>query len=503
MSLNLKIPHFGKILPISLMLSVMLGIAIPILDLKLGLLLGLLILTFTYFLLALLLPDCDPPPQRLLIWMLLLTIAFLFLWPRYAYIPVHALPTKNPQRMFHALVIVLSVFFFCTSKELRKRVTLRLASGKVIAILIFSFFILQFFSSLFSDKPLLSFYVFSIEIFEYLSIFFLALIILRDDDDIEAMISVLLWVTFFVCCIGLIEAVMKKNPFEPLLVVDDTNPQNLAEILGTHLRRGQYRIKSTFSHPLLFAEFVTSMLPLMVYRFAHGGATAKFMMSGLLFMILPVIYFTHSRSALVVMVILGLLLSAFFVVRSIKYKNFDFSTAFSWLMVPAILGGVFLAYSILSTLSHGTSTDERTSSIARLAMLGKGIPLVEAQPVIGYGVGMGAYTLGFVGEGGIITLDNYYLLLALDSGLLALMVFCLMLSWAAKQLITALKFPQRNYSTRLAALALCITGIAIFQAILGTTHNFPLMFLLFAAMIVALEISKSDCICKSYLLNQK
>jgi hypothetical protein len=492
MRLNLKIPRIGLVLPFFLTLAVMLGIAIPVLDLKLGALFGLLILTFTYLLLALLLPDRDPPPQRLLMWMLLLTTAFLFLWPRYAYIPIHALPTKNPQRIFHAVIIALSVFFFCTSKVLRERIALRFSSGKVIVLLIISFFIWQFISTIFSNIPLLSMYVFGIQIFEYLSMFLLALMILRDNDDIEAMISALLWVTFLICCIGLIEAVMKKNLFEPLLVIDNTVQTNVGEILGTHLREGMYRIKATFAHPLLFAEFVTSMLPLIAYRFAYGGAKAKLMMSGLVLMILPVLYFTHSRSAWAVMAILGIIFAAFFVVRSSKYKKFNYSTVISLLLVPALIGGAISAYMILLTLSHGTTAEERISSMARVIMLEKGIPLIEAQPVVGYGVGLGGYTLGFVGEGGMLTLDNYYLLLALDSGLLALMIFCLMLVWTGKKLITALTLQQRNYSTRLAALALSVIGIAIFQTILGTTHNFPLLFLLLATMIVVLEISNSE-----------
>jgi hypothetical protein len=231
---------------------------------------------------------------------------------------------------------------------------------------------------------------------------------------------------------------------------------------------------------------------LIAYRFAYGGAKAKLMMSGLVLMILPVLYFTHSRSAWAVMAILGIIFAAFFVVRSSKYKKFNYSTVISLLLVPALIGGAISAYMILLTLSHGTTAEERISSMARVIMLEKGIPLIEAQPVVGYGVGLGGYTLGFVGEGGMLTLDNYYLLLALDSGLLALMIFCLMLVWTGKKLITALTLQQRNYSTRLAALALSVIGIAIFQTILGTTHNFPLLFLLLATMIVVLEISNSE-----------
>jgi len=250
------------------------------------------------------------------------------------------------------------------------------------------------------------------------------------------------------------------------------------------VRDSQYRVKATFHHPLLLAEYLVCMLPLLFYRFGRARVLERAALAVLLAMIVWVIFKAQSRSAIVTALLVTLAFAGVFLARSFARKRLDARTVLSLLAIPLLLVFLAAAYAYVFELAVGRSRAEYASSIARLAMLAQGIPLLLAKPVFGYGIGNGPLTLGFLSERGKITLDNYYLSLTLDSGIPALVLLLALMVWAVNRGLRSVFAKDRGNAYMGAALSISVLAFAVMKSILATEHNFPLFFILLGALLV-------------------
>lgn len=442
------------------------------------------IFAILFVLIALLWPDAAQTRYRWLLGGVGVSIGLLFLWPKYAYIPLDALPTKNPQRMFFLAFLAYFLFALSTSRSLRDQFVARVRGAPVLMSLIALFFAWRLLSSLASSSPLDSLYAGLIEMFEFLTPFLLVVTILRDRRDLDYLLLVLLVTATLVCLLAIAESMLKRNLFEPLIVVDTSRPEFFREALVAKLRDQQYRVKASFHHPLLLAEFLVCMLPLIFYRIGKSAIAERTLLLVLLAMILWSIYAAVSRSAIVAGLVAAIAYSGVFFVRTFARRRLDARTVFSVLAVPVFFLLAAGAYSYVLELAIGRSTAEQASSLARLVMLKYGIPQVLDSPILGHGVGFGPLILGYIGETGQVTLDNYYLSLALDSGLPALLLLSAIVGWAALRGARALGAADSDEAYLYAALSIAAIAFAMIKSILATEHNFPLFFILIGALVV-------------------
>ena len=138
------------------------------------------------------------------------------------------------------------------------------------------------------------------------------------------------------------------------------------------------------------------------------------------------------------------------------------------------------AKSIGEKLISGRTAKEAGSSSIRLLQMELGIPLIVDRPIIGYGPGEAAEVLGLKAK----TIDNYYLSLAIESGLPELVLFILILLYFLRY---AWKLHNKLPPTQ-SALAIAIfwsiAGNALFLTVLSLEQVMPLMFLIFSMLIV-------------------
>ena len=136
------------------------------------------------------------------------------------------------------------------------------------------------------------------------------------------------------------------------------------------------------------------------------------------------IFRTGSRLGMVGLLLTGLIyLLAWSVLRWRDYKDSIFG--------PAIV----IAYPLLFALGIGASFAigrirntiwgngaQAASNMARQVQIEMGLPKILSHP-FGYGFGRGGYELGFYSPGGKLTIDNYYLSVALDIGIIGFLVY--------------------------------------------------------------------------------
>jgi hypothetical protein len=460
------------------------GFSISALPIGVSLRITVFLLAILAVLLIPLLPDSDPPRYGVLVAFISISMALFLLWPRYAYLPYGALPTKSPQRAFHAMAIALWLFSLGTSKELRSGLLYRIQKAPLIFAGVFGFFFWRILTCFTSFDPLFSAYTESIELFEYLSSFVLAVTFLRDEKDVERFISVLITVAFLVCCLGLLESFRQKNLFEPLIKVDRDSAAFFNEVLSDKLRGGKYRVKASFDHPLLLAEYLVAMIPLIAYRFFFSKALTKVALILLSAMLAVVVYKTQSRSAIATGIVLMFAYVSLLMMRSFFRNKLDMTAVAILCLIPGLVAIVIYSFDYMQSLVVGRSAQEAASSAARVLMITRGVPLVGDSPIFGYGTGLGAFKLGFIGEGGLITLDNYYLSIALDSGIPALLIYASLLLWGCIHAFQIIRDDERQRAFRRASLGLVVFSFVLFKSILGTPHNSPLLFFVLGTLVV-------------------
>jgi O-antigen ligase len=74
----------------------------------------------------------------------------------------------------------------------------------------------------------------------------------------------------------------------------------------------------------------------------------------------------------------------------------------------------------LKNIAAGTTQETRGSASVRMDMLYAGLHKIDSAMLMGHGVGEATNVVTFVGTAGVRTLDNYYLVMALESGLIGL-----------------------------------------------------------------------------------
>lgn len=147
------------------------------------------------------------------------------------------------------------------------------------------------------------------------------------------------------------------------------------------------------------------------------------------------------------------------------------------LAIPFAVLVFVLAPYVVDVVSGGTFM-ERLSTATRLLMIERGLPVILDNPIFGIGPGAAAHALGIYNSQGLPICDNYYLQIAMESGLPALLFF---ISFWFLVLPKALKFvlfgrPQENLVLAFGVLV-GVVGILVFKLIMAETQNFDFLFL--------------------------
>jgi len=168
----------------------------------------------------------------------------------------------------------------------------------------------------------------------------------------------------------------------------------------------------------------------------------------------------------VLLVFFGLLL-----VRSVtNSKKSAWPLVGTLLAVPLIAAVVLVSLAGVSESVQGSSAAEASSTNSRQLMLVAGWDLLQDSIAFGFGPGVGAAHLDFRSGNGVVTLDNYLLILALDSGLIATVLFALIVLVVIYKNVKAAFFDNENYPLYFATAASAVAFLAV-KAVLGTGLN--------------------------------
>lgn len=411
-----------------------------------------------------------------------IAFAFLVLWPRYAYLRFGGLPGVTPSRVFFFLAFALFAVSYVRSACYRSFVNARVAGAGSVSVFLVLLVFFRLLSVAFAKDPLPMIFPVLNEVMFLGASFVLCLSIVKNLDDVDCVVRCLAALVFVVCLLSIVEYVKKKNLFVGVLPVSDEYAQ---QALLDKVRDSGYRAQATFDHPLSFAQFLVTAIPLVVVGLASSRSLlAKGVWSCALVLSIAGVVASGTRSAVFVVMV-----SMFFLFLFVFLRNFYSKRMTIRGVLVALLGlfvlcaGAFVFGDSVTNLVAGRTSAEASSSYARMKMLEMAVPAVVDSPLVGYGVNQAAEKVGFWG-GGVLSIDSLPISFVVESGIGALLSYIFVIVCGVARALRSAKASTDHVPLGLGVSASLI-AFFISSFTLSLKGNFYLLAIMLCVAVVS------------------
>jgi hypothetical protein len=438
------------------------------------------------------LPDVNRAPTRALEGLFFAFFAALILWPNYLAIAVPGLPWITLIRLAGFPLAGVLLICVSTSAAFRARLGAALSATPYIWRSLVAFVAIQALSIMFSDMKSESVQKFILAQVYWTSIFFISCYVFLQPKRVEQW-SLLLWIMAIpIGLIGIAEHfvghVLWATHIPSFLRIAD---ENVDRILHGQIRAytGVYRIQSTFSTSLGLAEYIALTIPFVIhFAFLPNKLLVRALAIGSIPFLFVVILFTGARLGVVGF---GLSFIAYVLIWAILKRRREPRA----ILASAILYSypVLFGATVATTLFIGRirrlvwgGGEHQLSNDARTDQLRMGMPMVISQPW-GHGIGRGAETLGYSIPGGLLTIDTYYLMVALEYGIIGFVVYfgMILVSIYYASMSVLIAPPEEREFTFLIPAAVSLFNFLVIKSIFSQQDNHPLAFMMMG-MVAAL-----------------
>lgn len=466
--------------------AIFLGLLAAVFPVSYTIRIAIILSTAVIFLAALSIPVAKPAPDSFLRGLTYALLVVGIVWPVYLTYKFGPTPGLSPTRLLYWSLVLIWFFWFVASRSLRSALWSRLKSVGPFGAILVIYLLWMVICAIASGQIFSLYYTVKLMLGPVL-LFLIVLTCFRGRPDVERALFYMVLAAIISSCIGIAETVHKANFFAGLLQVDPDAIATMEWAVSDRSREGAYRAASTFTHPLAFGEYLSMILPLAVYQLIYGGTALKRFLALVALPLIAVgIYITHTRSSLIASGAVVILVLIFLGIRMARQrKSFTITIMGVFTLVSVILVAV-AALIGASEMVSGRSAAEAGSSNVRLLMLDRGSHLIAEAPILGYGPGLGGITLGFLPGVSKLTLDSYFLSVALETGIPGLLLF---LGLVTIPIVKGFVFSLRKSSREnLLAflLATSLLAFVIVKTVLSLTNNFDSAFVLIALSAVTL-----------------
>ncbi|MBT8471842.1 MAG: O-antigen ligase family protein [Marinicaulis sp.] len=180
-------------------------------------------------------------------------------------------------------------------------------------------------------------------------------------------------------------------------------------------RDGIFRAQATHTHPISLGEYLSFAAPMALCFLATARKRARIIWAFILILVVIGIFATNSRGALLALAAgTGFVAAVAFCwrVRQLQGSRFlplaGLASVFLIAAAPVLVTGA-------EKITNGDSgTSAARSTQGRIDQINMAWPKIVKRPVLGYGAGRSARIVGYYGRA--LSLDNYYLSLAVELG---------------------------------------------------------------------------------------
>jgi hypothetical protein len=438
------------------------------------------------------LPDARTVPTGALSTLLYAYLLSLAIWPVYLAIALPGTPWITVSRLIGAPLSLVLLYAASTSPQFRGTVARSLAAGRWIFIPVLAFLIIQIFSVALSKSVSDSLNKLINAQFGWTSIFFVSIFVFQSPIHRRRFAYMIWLAAVIMALVGLEEwrekRILWAGHIPSFLHVDD-------QVLVNYLRGSHrpytdtYRAQSTASTSIGFAEFLALAAPFILYFLDRSEKIwLRLLTVGSLCLVFAGLYVADARSGLIGFC-LSILSYGFAVgLRSWRNHRGSFVGIAISLSYPAVIASAVA----LSFMSHAVRVKvwgggaQAGSTEARVVQMRMGLPLIAKNP-LGYGVGQGASVLNYRLPGGQLTIDNYYLSLVLDYGVLGLTAFLTFIGlstfvsgWMAFK--PSPMTPERRFYL---PIFQSLLAFFVIKSVFSQQDNHPVVFMI-AGLLIAL-----------------
>lgn len=417
-------------------------------------------------------------------WILLVLIFTIFLWPGYGELKVGGLPNLAPPRLIKMMLFGLMIYQFLFSKFEFNRIGKCISQYWILFSLLALYHFFRVLSFGLDPYPIIYIYGYiKEEIFTNIVLMLSVICIVRDNEDIKSIVKALVLASIFVAIITTVEFIVKVNLLKSIVSYANTTT---ALAFADKTRDLRYRANGTFAHPLVLAQYAAAMLPLAwwVFRYSSGWKKIIWFISLIGLVTCSFLSGTRSGLALLLMTALAIILinSAGWWLRCKNgvLKIFLFTQATGWSFVIVFGIGTWIMQ-----LLKGTTREESNSSFYRFKVLQTAIPKIFSSPLTGFGPTHAVEGVGIGRLGNIV--DNYFLLVGLESGiismllLMAIFIMAFKISWHKVSIKNGIKLQH-----------MLATSIATFSLFLLFVHALSELFPLFYIFLGLLLSTRTE-----------
>jgi len=438
------------------------------------------------------LPDQRTAPTLGIEFLLPFFFVALILWPNYLAVSLPGVPWITLRRLIGLPLAGLILTSLSVSPEFRRMVSTSLRASGAIWTFLCAFSLLQVLTTFVSPAPGASAQAVFNDQVNWTFVFIASCVIFNRTEYIEKYWKLLCLLALPIVFITWLETkemhILWVDHIPAILRIQDPSVQ---VTLSSWFRPGinLYRAKATFSTPLALAEYLSLLTPFLLHFVFWGKSKAAKVAA---FAMIPLIFFTIRLTdarlgvvgMLVSLLLYGLLWS---IVRWRSHPKDLFAAAIVYLYPALFLAGIAAVFKShqLHAMVFGDGA-QASSSEARDSQLAIAIPKLLQAPW-GHGTGQSGDAMGYA-AGSFVTVDNYFITIAMDYGVLGLIAWYGLFIVA---MVQALRYSMSSrYGGRVEARLLAPLGVAlgaflVIKWVHGQDDNHPLMFMMLG-MISAL-----------------
>lgn len=399
----------------------------------------------------------------------------------------------NAQRAMTIVMILLLIAEAAANRHAIPRFVRVTTRAGAVAVFLAAYLVFRLASAVQSEDFNLSMNASVADILSSVVFLYLGIYYARDLKRLDTLVTVVVLAATALCVLGLVEAALGRNllasAFPMLEVADD----DYLKFALTSKMRGTHRVQSTFLHPLTFASYLVLVMPLASYCMQRARTVSgRWFYLGVVALIAINAFLTGSRAA---MLLIALIALVYWVTHSVSLlgARTDFKRAIG--VANLGLAGLVLVLAIPAAqqLVAGKGEDEQASTAGRVVQLARGAQSVAEHPLLGVGPRMAGKYAGTY-SGPDATVDNWYLTVVVESGVVALACFAGSLAsiiWLCCGLVGAHRGNKRVAGVFLSIL-ISVTAFALFLTVLSLhDETFPYLFLITGAMLSMNDLSLS------------
>ena len=438
------------------------------------------------------LPERTSAPTKTMELFFSAVVICLILWPNYLALALPGLPWITAIRITGMPMALLFLVSLSTSAAFRREIKEIATTVPTLWVWFVVFIGIQVVTLALSKSPPSAMQKTIIQQVNWTTMALVAAWVCRTPGRVDRYLMIVVLTAAPMMTLGLLESferhLLWAGYVPSFLKIDDPIA---ASIFSSIVRSatGQYRSKVTFSTPLGLAEYFALLTPFVIH-FVIGRYPR--ILKVFCFLLAPALFYgvrlTDARLGVIGFLVSTMLYVLIWGMLRFRRNRRDLLAATIVYAYPALFCAAAIAVTTISSVNvlvFGNGA-QAASNAARAHQLTMGIPKVLMNP-IGHGSGGAGQAMGY-GANDFIAIDNYYLVIGLDYGVLGLVsflgIFLLVIGWSVRSVLTAADNRDREIAL-LTPLAVALSAFLVIKLVFAQADMHPLVFA-YLGMAVAL-----------------